>query len=1326
MLRNHQQECVNKINEHFETENKGLIKMFCGSGKSFIIYHSILQYLSNIAIIIVPSINLITQFNNDYLLNEDKIKYNNEHFNKQFKLLTICSKNEININYNNQYTFTTNEEQINDFLQITENKIILVTYQSLQLLCDIIKINNLKIDLMCFDEAHHVLADNMKKLLFETNNDDSDNESVISDSDNETINFLEIYSNKTLFFTATPKNSNGIKMYESLTEISIDDEYYDIINDDDSIINDDLHCGKLIYEYKHIDGVNDNVLNDFNVRVDLFTENTDKSFFEAISRTILETGNNRVLTFHSRSQIKSEKGSDVLSFTDIENKNKFIKCFKNIIKIEFPQLKNKYKNIEFIGITANTKNKTQILKNFDETPDNEIFILSSCKTIGEGVDTKNANMIVFIDPKQSYVEIIQNIGRICRKNETTNKLATVLIPAHVDVKKYGNCKTIEEKDQVIRDEMSKTGNFNGILNVLSALRQEDPYLFELCLKYPEIYTEKEINDNLRKNNLEISNETPMKIEDLLESNKLKYNRGKTLKENLINLSNKLKSNIQIINNKILEEDIFIENDKYQITNYYIKNDDETYQKTKQIDESKSTNKINKVNRNIKPIVHINDEIKVLWEIESDINIDKKIFGGYIKSTLIKQNEEDWINRLEKVKLYIDENKKRPSKHDKNKDIQKLGIWTSTQIQNYKKKLFIMKSNNIIKLWKKFIDEYSEYFLNNNILWINMLDKAKKYIDENNKLPSEKNKDIKQIAKWLGHTRENYIKKKYIMKDNNIRQLWENFINKYSEYFNDNNIIWINTLDKIKNYINENNKRPSSTDTNKDIRQLGAWILTQKNNYIKTEYIMKDDNIRQLWEQFIEKYAEYFIDNNTKWIIMLDKVKKYIDENNKRPNSNDTNKEIKQMGKWIVDCQDKYTKKKQIMKENNIRQLWEQFIDQYNKYFLDNNTLWINILEKVKLYINENNKRPSTHDKNQNIKQLAVWIGTQQKNYTRKEQIMKDDNIRQLWEQFIEQYSEYFVDNITQWVNMLDKIKKYIDENKKKPSEHDKNEYIKQMSGWISHQKHNYTKKINIMKDENIRQLWEEFINDYAKYFKKTTTSEVIDYTKTQIEYNDDTIICSATSKVKYTNIKPKTKTIKSEKITKQRKLSDYQELSKKMTIQKSETTKDMFKSNSELWHNYHDYRDFSFLGYDNQNEIPINKIINYLETKSNKKLKILDLGCGRNLIKDHFKDNIKMDIIGYDYVSFNESIECDISNLPDNDESIDICIFSQSLMGYNWKEYINESIRVLRFNGEIIISESVERYEIIKEYINKMELHIKKDNYVETNRWFYLHIINDK
>ena len=80
----------------------------------------------------------------------------------------------------------------------------------------------------------------------------------------------------------------------------------------------------------------------------------------------------------------------------------------------------------------------------------------------------------------------------------------------------------------------------------------------------------------------------------------------------------------------------------------------------------------------------------------------------------------------------------------------------------------------------------------------------------------------------------------------------------------------------------------------------------------------------------------------------------------------------------------------------------------------------------------------------------------------------------------------------------------------------------------------------------------------------------------------------------------------------------------------------------------------------------------------------------------------------------------------DENETIDICIFSQSLMGYNWKDYINEAFRVLRYNGEIIISESSDRYDLIKKYINELGYHIKKEEFEKTNRWFYLWILNDK
>ena len=62
-------------------------------------------------------------------------------------------------------------------------------------------------------------------------------------------------------------------------------------------------------------------------------------------------------------------------------------------------------------------------------------------------------------------------------------------------------------------------------------------------------------------------------------------------------------------------------------------------------------------------------------------------------------------------------------------------------------------------------------------------------------------------------------------------------------------------------------------------------------------------------------------------------------------------------------------------------------------------------------------------------------------------------------------------------------------------------------------------------------------------------------------------------------------------------------------------------------------------------------------------------------------------------------------------------------MGFNWKEYINEGLRVLEYNGEIIISESIERCKTIKEYLEELKMKIIIDNYVETNRWFLIHAI---
>ena len=62
-------------------------------------------------------------------------------------------------------------------------------------------------------------------------------------------------------------------------------------------------------------------------------------------------------------------------------------------------------------------------------------------------------------------------------------------------------------------------------------------------------------------------------------------------------------------------------------------------------------------------------------------------------------------------------------------------------------------------------------------------------------------------------------------------------------------------------------------------------------------------------------------------------------------------------------------------------------------------------------------------------------------------------------------------------------------------------------------------------------------------------------------------------------------------------------------------------------------------------------------------------------------------------------------------------------MGSNWKEYLNEGHRVLEYNGEMIVSESIDRYQLIKDYLISMNMHIKNEDYEKDKRWFFIYAI---
>ena len=171
----------------------------------------------------------------------------------------------------------------------------------------------------------------------------------------------------------------------------------------------------------------------------------------------------------------------------------------------------------------------------------------------------------------------------------------------------------------------------------------------------------------------------------------------------------------------------------------------------------------------------------------------------------------------------------------------------------------MSNDNIYSEFTNFMNEYEEYFLSNEEIWYNNLNKVKEYIDNNKKRPSnsDKNIEIKQLAKWIGTQQTKYKTKEKIMKDDEIYNEFTNFMNEYQEYFLSNEEIWINCFNNLKQYIDKNKKRPSNSDKNKEIKQLASWIGTQQTNYKTKEKIMSNDNIYSEWTYFLEQYQEYF-------------------------------------------------------------------------------------------------------------------------------------------------------------------------------------------------------------------------------------------------------------------------------------------------------------------------------------------------------------------------------------------------------------------------------------------------------------------------------------
>lgn len=229
---------------------------------------------------------------------------------------------------------------------------------------------------------------------------------------------------------------------------------------------------------------------------------------------------------------------------------------------------------------------------------------------------------------------------------------------------------------------------------------------------------------------------------------------------------------------------------------------------------------------------------------------------------------------------------------------------------------------------------------------------------------------------------------------------------------------------------------------------------------------------------IRKFG-YGIDS---WKKNLEELKEFIKI--KKPLSKSENMDEKKIGKWLEAQVFDFKHSKNIMKLNEIQELWKEFVTTNKTLFVLPNELWTNRLDDLESFIIKNNRLPTQSlNEEEDLKKLAKWIVRNNEEYNKKEKAMNNEVIRNQWDEFKNKYSTYFNEKNNIWNEKLTLVITFIEKNKKLPSENKdrKDEY--DLRVWLKTQDKIYNK--NKFENDNDKKInFEKFLLNHSDLFVK--------------------------------------------------------------------------------------------------------------------------------------------------------------------------------------------------------------------------------------------------
>lgn len=435
----HQQEALDALLPALQIHDRVSAIMACGTGKTLVALWTVERMQATRALVLVPSLALLRQVLHEWL-RETRLD--------QLAYLCVCSDRTVKEGLDSiataqsdlDFQVTTDASIVRGFLDapFAGTKIIFSTYQSAQVVGKALHPEE-AFDLAVFDEAHKTAGREGRNYAF-------------------ALEDINMPIRKRLFLTATPRHYNPHqKDVEGEAQLVFSMDCPEVYGPQAFRLNFAEAARRgIICGYKVIISVitSEMITNDLLSRGEVVVEGDAVRARQvanqiALHDAIEKYGTSKVFTFH-----KTVKSAASFVAGDSEG-----------IRTHLPDFDTFH-----VSGAMPTARREREMRDFRSTPR---AVMSNARCLTEGVDVPAVDMVAFLSPRRSQVDIVQATGRAMRRSpgKTTGY---VLVPLYVEL---AAGETVE--DAVSRSE------FDEVWDVLQSLQEQDDVLAELIRHFGE-------------------------------------------------------------------------------------------------------------------------------------------------------------------------------------------------------------------------------------------------------------------------------------------------------------------------------------------------------------------------------------------------------------------------------------------------------------------------------------------------------------------------------------------------------------------------------------------------------------------------------------------------------------------------------------------------------------------------------------------------------------------------------------------------------------------------------------------------------------------------